>query len=146
MKTTLTLLLSLLLFACGPQIKEEELDTHVEDLLTISQGVYGQATSVDDVCTPTCERNYATMTFNVHSATDPSLPGVEVKTGERGFYEVALDVGSYEICTSFGRCKQFVVQPQQLVRLDYEFSNGPGWSSPTGQPATSSSSSSGSTP
>ncbi|AKQ68405.1 hypothetical protein A176_005317 [Myxococcus hansupus] len=53
-----------------------------------------------------------------------------VTSTREGFYEVALEPGRYRICTTFERCTEFVVEEGQLVRLDYEFSVGPGWSAP----------------
>ncbi len=55
----------------------------------------------------------------------------ESDTGREGFYQCGLPTGPHEICTSFGGCRTFEVGERQCVRLDYEFSVGPGWSRPT---------------
>lgn len=107
--------------ACG--------DSNPLDALSIAQGVYGLTTYADDVCTWECDTGPMSMTFSLRA-----LPGetdvASVRSSREGFYEVALEPGSYRICTTFERCRDFTVEEGQLVRLDYEFSVGPGWSAP----------------
>ena len=100
------------------------IDRDVENRLTISSGVYGQTTAQDDVGVNPVE--YNRMTLSVSSQGD-SAHLAEVTSDDIGFYEIPLSVGSYAICTSFGRCADFEVVVGQCVRLDYEFSVGPGW-------------------
>ncbi len=112
-----------LLAACGASI-----DRDVSDRVTISQGVFGQTTRHDDVGSNPVE--YHQMDLVVFAA--PRAQGVEpvarVTSGERGFYEVELAAGDFEICTTFDRCAQFSIGEGERARLDYEFGAGPGWS------------------
>lgn len=109
-------------FSCA---SDAVVDRHVEGRLTISNGVYGQTTSQDDVGDNPVE--YHPMTLYVSSQGD-SEHLATVTSDEVGFYEIPLSPGKYSICVSFGRCSDFELADQQCVRLDYEFSVGPGWS------------------
>ncbi|WP_255207681.1 MULTISPECIES: carboxypeptidase regulatory-like domain-containing protein [unclassified Myxococcus] len=51
-----------------------------------------------------------------------------VTSNEDGFFEAELALGDYRICTTFERCTDFSVGSNEVVRLDYEMSLGPGWS------------------
>ena len=112
------------IFGCASDNAAAEIDRRVEDRLTISTGVYGQTTAQDDVGNDPVE--YNPMTLSV-SARGDSTPLAEVTSDDNGFYEIPLSPGNYSICTSFGRCTDFEVGEGQCVRLDYEFSVGPGW-------------------
>ncbi|SEU25110.1 hypothetical protein SAMN05443572_10749 [Myxococcus fulvus] len=93
---------------------------------TISQGVYGLTESVDDVCSSSCDPEPHSMSLSIRTLSERELV-VSVKSNDDGFYEVELASGDYVICTSFERCTDFRVEPEQTVRLDYEMSVGPGW-------------------
>ncbi|WP_426749677.1 carboxypeptidase regulatory-like domain-containing protein [Myxococcus sp. Y35] len=84
-------------------------------------------TYVDDVCSGKCESEPRSMTLLIRA-----LPGetevASVTSNGDGFYEAALEPGSYRICTSFERCTDFSVGAGEVVRRDYEMSVGPGWS------------------
>lgn len=112
---------------------EEEFDPYVEDLLTISQGIYGQTTSHDDVGYNPIVVNSDFTVLAYTSQPPENLNGAEPFASdisdERGFYELALEPGEYWICTAFGRCIQLTLGTE-LLRLDYEFGVGPGWSVP----------------
>jgi hypothetical protein len=115
-----TIGLSLLfLSACSTGV-----DRNVESKVTITTGVYGQTTEVDDVGThpsPT----YHTMQIELQHPD--SAPVASATSGEQGFYELAAEPADYRICTTFGRCLAITVVAGQRLRCDYEFSIGPGW-------------------
>ncbi|QDE67004.1 hypothetical protein BHS09_08255 [Myxococcus xanthus] len=111
--------MSLSSLACG--------DSDPEEAVTISQGVYGMTSYVNDVCSSGCERDPRSMTLLVKSLPQDT-DVASVTSNEDGFYEVALALGDYRICTTFGRCTDFSVGNNEVVRLDYEMSVGPGWS------------------
>ena len=81
-----------------------------EDALSISQGIYGMTTYVDDVCRGECEVEPISMTLLVQA-----LPGetevASVQSNRDGFYQLSLEPGQYRICTTFGRCTDFSVSP-----------------------------------
>lgn len=110
---------------------EEEYDPYVEDLLTISQGVYGQTTSHDDVgYNPVVVNSHFTVlayTSQPPQNMEDAEPYASDISNERGFYELGLEPGVYWICTTFGRCVELDLGTE-LLRLDYEFGVGPGWS------------------
>lgn len=104
-------------------------DPNIEPMLTIHQGIYGQTTSASDFGFDT-SAHYNEMEIRVLPAmsTFGAVPPIATTTShDRGFYEIALEPGSYRLCTSFGRCVTATVQVNTLARWDYEFSEGPGW-------------------
>lgn len=111
--------MSLSSLACG--------DVDPEEAVTISQGVYGMTSYVNDVCSSGCEREPRSMTLLVKSLPQDT-DVASVTSNEDGFFEVALELGDYRICTTFGRCSDFSVGSSEVVRLDYEMSVGQGWS------------------
>ena len=112
---------------------EEEFDPYVEDRLTVSQGIYGQTTSHDDIgYNPVVVNSDFTVlayTSEPPQNLDGAQPFASDVSDERGFYELSLQPGEYWICTTFGRCIQLDLGTE-LLRLDYEFGAGPGWSVP----------------
>lgn len=106
--------------------EDAAIDRDVEDQLTISSGVYGQTTARDDVAAYN-PIEYHQMSLAVFSSIDRTTPIANVTSSVNGFFEVALSPGDYAICTAFQRCSEFSVADGQCVRLDYEFSEGPGW-------------------
>jgi hypothetical protein len=117
-----------MLAMCGSGCTGAELfgiDRNVETKLTITSGVYGQTTSQDDVGDHAPE--YKSMQVNVFSSSSDEAPLATATSDEVGFYEIALLPGDYSMCTVFGRCRDFRADQGQCVRLDYEYSVGPGW-------------------
>jgi hypothetical protein len=104
-----------------------EIDRAVERRLTIAQGLYGQTTSQDDIGVNPAR--YFPMPLDIFSPKGDGPALVTAKSDSRGFYEIALEPGAYRACTSFKRCTRFTIERGKCVRLDYEFSVGPGWSS-----------------
>ncbi|MCA9524345.1 MAG: carboxypeptidase regulatory-like domain-containing protein [Myxococcales bacterium] len=51
-----------------------------------------------------------------------------------GFYQIALEPGDYIVCAEFRRCTAVTVDPNARQRLDYDSTDGHGWSN-TGVPA-----------
>lgn len=111
---------------------EEGIDREVEMFITINQGIYGQVTTYDDVGPGPLEYVEG---FGLHVyLTEPSLdPGdfsgavLEIRSIENGFFEIDLAAGNYYVCTTFKRCVVVEQREGELLRLDYEFSVGPGW-------------------
>ncbi|MCP3064958.1 carboxypeptidase regulatory-like domain-containing protein [Myxococcus sp. K38C18041901] len=66
------------------------------------------------------------MALNIRTQSERE-PVASVRSDDDGFYEVELAAGDHVICTSFERCTDFRVEPEQTVRLDYAMSVGPGW-------------------
>lgn len=108
------------------------IDRQVEDRLTISSGVYGQTTSLDDVGNNSPQ--YYPMTLSVFTSQDHNAAVASATSDQRGFYQIQLAPADYAICTSFDRCSPVSVTDRQCVRLDYSFSFGPGWSEPRARP------------
>ncbi|NVI96906.1 hypothetical protein HV824_02050 [Myxococcus sp. AM009] len=102
-------------------------DFNPEEAVTISQGVFGMTTYVDDVCSSGCEREPRSMTLLIKSLPQDT-DVASVTSNEDGFFEAELALGDYRICTTFERCTDFSVGSNEVVRLDYEMSLGPGWS------------------
>lgn len=50
------------------------------------------------------------------------------KSGEMGFYEIEMENGEYFVCTTYLRCTEIEILSGQLLRCDFEFGAGPGWS------------------
>ncbi len=124
--------LALVLGAAG--CGDDGIDRDVEDLVTITQGIYGQVTSTNDV--GDVETRYLPG-FEIDVFPVPPIfpapddehgvPVATTESGARAFYEVALDPGDYVVCTFFGRCIDITVLEGALMRLDYSFSIAPGW-------------------
>jgi hypothetical protein len=109
-----------------------------DKLVTIQQGVYGITTSQDDVGDhPVLPMGgFSILVYgdlppvSVDTGVLPIAPPplVETRSDPSGFYQLELDARRYVFCTSFLRCIWLEVSPGQRVRLDYEYSVGPGWS------------------
>jgi hypothetical protein len=98
---------------------------------SISQGVYGKTTSLDDVCPSECKSEPRSMQLVIRVVPSvPSGPAVATVTSDEdnGFYELELATGNYEICTLSGRCSRFSVGLGEQVRRNYSFSLLSGWS------------------
>jgi hypothetical protein len=50
----------------------------------------------------------------------------KVTTDDVGFYELALDTGTYDMCTSWLECRRFDVPASGVIRFDYDGSQT-GW-------------------
>ncbi|MCP3102293.1 hypothetical protein LZ198_25820 [Myxococcus sp. K15C18031901] len=102
-------------------------DFDPEVAVSISQGVYGVTTFVDDVCPSGCDVEATSMTLVVRAL--PSEEEVATPKSDRdGFFQVELASGDYRLCTTFDRCTDFSVATAERVRRDYEMGPGPGWS------------------
>ena len=123
----------LLLAGCGGN----GIDRHVEPLVTIDQGIYGQATSVNDVGDPDVQVlwGFEVDAFAVPSSgTELAATEGSATTASMGFYEIALPAGEHVVCTASRRCVTATVPQGGLVRLDCELSVGPGWQGGTPWP------------
>jgi hypothetical protein len=104
----------------------------VEQRVTIQQGIYGQVTSLDDVGRhePQPLGGFPIYVYDVPAGTVLGAPTASTASETSlGFYEMALPSGDHVVCTSFQRCVVVTIRAGQRLRLDYEFSVGPGWSS-----------------
>jgi hypothetical protein len=104
----------------------------VSDLITIDQGVYGQATTYDDTSGGEVEymEGLDVEVFLEQPSTDPedgATPHASARSGERGFWEIELAVGDYWLCTSFRRCIFIAIDEGTLLRKDYVFGFMGGW-------------------
>jgi hypothetical protein len=124
-----------LVVGCGG--RDATLDRHVEDLVSIQHGLYGQVTAVDDVGSPapTYLPGFGVEAFAVPAGTTLGAPEASTTSAARGFYELALPTGDHVVCSSYGRCVVVTLADGELRRLDYEFSVGPGWSAGTPWPS-----------
>src|ERR1700737_3440396 len=96
---TLALVSALAIAACGGTTTA--VDRNIGPRVTVATGVYGQTTEYDDVGA----QNMPVYKMDLRLV---GADGATVKTmtsGDRGFYEVAVDAGAYRICTSFDRCQ-----------------------------------------
>jgi len=124
----------LALATCGEDLP---IDRHVEDLVTIAHGIYGQVTTVDDVGEPMPAYlpGFAIGVFAVPAGSVLGNPVATATSGARGFYEIELPAGDQVLCTAFERCVLVTLVAGELSRIDYEFSLGPGWSRGSPWPA-----------
>jgi hypothetical protein len=113
------------------------LDHHVERLLTIRQGIYGQVSVINDVCPDgVCPEAPVANELSVFGSALPSPVPVR-SSATLGFYELALPQGSFEICYRYpssppdpsppDACSAFAVVEEQRVRRDLRFGLGGGW-------------------
>lgn len=126
--------LAIALTGCGGK-SAKGIDRQVEELLTIRRGLYGQVTSLDDIGEhlPEYLQRFGIDVFQVPGGTELGSPVAHTASAERGFYEIELPPSDYVVCSSFRRCVR-VALGDELRRLDYEFSVGPGWSAGTWWP------------
>ena len=110
----------------------ETVDRNVEGRLTITQGVYGQTTSQDDVGDNPVQ--YYSMNLAIFPKGETTNPINTVTSDAQGFYQLGLDPGAYSLCTSFNRCTNVELKAGECVRLDYSFSIALGWSEATTMP------------
>lgn len=131
-RLTFALGVTLLFASCQPERYNDP-----DHKVTIVQGIYGMATKHDDVgANPVVAWKDARFIVYANcpagSGYDPDNPVIaEVTSDYSGFYQLPLDPGDYVVCTAFQRCTTVTVAPNSRVRLDYEFSVGPGWSNST---------------
>ncbi len=125
-----------ILISCTNESSDEEPTTQdLKENLSITQGVYGLTTSHNDVGDNPIEiiSGFDVDIFYEQPTTDLEedvTPLVSIKSNGEGLYEEELESGEYCICTSFRRCAPVVIHENELLRLDYESSVGPGWSLP----------------
>ncbi len=115
---------------------EEPMSVDTELSISIAQGVYGLTTSYDDVGDNPIEI-YSGFNIDVFYEKPSSdlnedvVPLASAESDDNGFYEIALQSGEYCVCTTFRRCLNVSIQENEALRLDYEYSVGPGWSLPS---------------
>lgn len=127
------LLLSVTVVACGGG-----LDRDVDKLATIKQGVYGQLLAGCDTagCTPKYLPSRSVGLFDQAPVRDGGVypaPLVQLSSGERGFYEISVDAGTFYLAigepdranggTSWFSSSSIRV-PVGVARIDWE--SGPG--------------------
>lgn len=116
----------------------DPLDTCIDDRARITQGVYGQFINSCDTepCTPSYALGVEVRIYGrnptpeedqdgqrIHDAGTSLTPIERARSGEAGFFEVALPPGTYYLCTN--DCSAVVLSASQpLVRRDW--ANGPG--------------------
>lgn len=115
------LLASSLLAGCGGSV-----DRNIEGRVTLSQGVYGQTIDYNDVAPGSFE--YMSEKLRVFAAPRGDSAAIaETTSDDRGFYEIQLETGDFEICINADRtCHAFTIAEQARIRLDYQ-SFEPGW-------------------
>ena len=108
------LLMAALLGACG------SLDTHIEDQITIEQGVYGLLISGCD--TSGCQDQPAAGEHVTVYAAGSDGKFSEVRSDDNGVYQINLVAGNYTLCTS--SCTAITVPTNDKIRVDW--TSGPG--------------------
>lgn len=116
----------LLSIGCGVAPQSKEAETNPTARITISQGVYGVVTRLDDVCAAPCATTPLALDLQLRDPAGASPYAIR-SSGSDGFYEVAAEPGTYDLCTSFGRCERIVLRDGERLRADYELGVGPGW-------------------
>lgn len=127
MRRSAPFVLGLALTGCGGS---DPVDRNVERRLTITQGLYGQATSYDAssseplVYVPGEE-------LLVFPGTQPvvadSVALASARSDNHGFFQFQLDVGSYFLCTSFRRCVNPIVGTGECIRYDFDVGAAESW-------------------
>jgi hypothetical protein len=116
----------------------EPLDHHVEDLVTIAQGLYGQVIYYTDIPSEEDDQysiGFPVDVFAVPPGADPGEPVASTVTGERGFFELALEPGEWLVCTRWQfTCVTSSLAPGERLRLDYAFAFPGWWSGGAGWP------------
>lgn len=104
----------------------------VEQQVSIDQGIYGLITTYDDVGSYNPILVLPGFTVNVFyekpSSGEEAIPLLSTESDSRGIYQIPLQSDEYCVCTAFRRCTSITVSENKTLRLDYDFSNGPGWS------------------
>ena len=116
------LLILLALSSCEDHEESTKINKDIEDKISIKQGIYGLTYSVNDAGN-TNEKIISDFRVIIKQGLDVDT----VRSDWRGIYQTNLNPGEYEICTSFGRCTTISLG-NEIMRCDYEFSVGPGWS------------------
>ena len=114
---------------------DNSINRDVKDLLIITQGVYGQVTSQDDIGSNPVEYfpEFRIDIFDYEPSDNPNDGAaihLSAESDDRGFFEAQLKTGTYWICSFFRRCTTININENKIIRMDYEFSAGPGWSLP----------------
>ncbi len=117
----------LLAIGCGVNPQSKEAETNPAARITIAHGVYGVVTRLDDVCSAPCAATPLALELQLRAPAGGSSPYAIRSSGNDGFYEVAAEPGTYDLCTSFGRCERIVLRDGERLRADYELGVGPGW-------------------
>ncbi|MFV1984849.1 MAG: hypothetical protein ACC657_14985 [Thiohalomonadales bacterium] len=130
------ILLTVLLFgtySCGGG-DDNEINRNIENLVTIKQGIYGQATQISDVVNTPDSYNigFSFELYNIVPSSDPNdgvLPIKTTRTDKNGFYEFEMIVGKYCLCSSRSDCISINLTENTLLRINHVifFGNGSGW-------------------
>jgi hypothetical protein len=109
------------------------IDHDVEHLVTIAQGVYGQAYELSDICESGGCPEWAVpgLEFTV-SGPMLAAPRTTRSGGPLGFWELALPAGDFTLCTTNEDCTSVSISPGELERWDRVFTFGPPWAHPGG--------------
>jgi hypothetical protein len=101
--------------ACGTSV-----DTHIEDQITIEQGVYGLLISGCD--TSGCKDQPAAGAHVIVYAPGANGPFSQSTSDGHGIYQINLTAGDYLVCTD--SCTTITVPANETVRCDW--TSGPG--------------------
>jgi hypothetical protein len=98
---------------------------------SIANGVFGCVTSTNDVGDTSTQvtPDFKVQAFATKPSDDPNdgaVPEATSVSDAEGYYEMPLAAGHHFICTAFRRCTERDLT-SGTRRLDYSFSNGPGW-------------------
>lgn len=101
-------------------------DKNIESRITIPNGIYGLAYSVNDVGNAD-EEVIPGFKVKIKIINDTNeIPIDSITANEKGIFQKSLSRGMYKLCTDFGRCTTISID-STLKRCDYESSVGPGW-------------------
>jgi hypothetical protein len=120
----------ILLLAGTCSCSEEGVDRHIENRLTISQGVYGQTLSYQ----PTSSEPlvYYREDLVVFTGAEPvnaaSVVLASDTADDHGFFQIELAVGGYFLCTTSRRCIGVTVDSGECGRFDFELGEQGVWS------------------
>ena len=111
----------------------DDTDSSVKDLITISEGIYGQGIVHGDACSAACgcPANYAegeslaVFAGVVESyATVTDTPLGAATSGKRGFYEMALTPGTVTLCDAYAQEGTTPLQYDLRECIDASWSQG----------------------
>ncbi len=118
-----SLALAALLLATSCTSAATVVSRDVEDRVTVTHGLYGQAVAWGDGGEG--DGPFALST-NLDVSADASS-SVLLATDPVGFFQLALDAGTYQICTAWQDCHEFAVPASGVIRIDYQFGVDTGW-------------------
>ena len=116
--------------ACGSS--DKVVDRNVEKRLTITQGLYGQATAYTAGASEEPLVYIPGEELIVFPGNQPvtadSVVLASTKSDDHGFFQIQLDAGTYFLCTSFRRCVNPSVRAGECVRYDFDYGDAEAWS------------------